>query len=64
MMTKVVYQAGSAFISSTNNIDQARVFVFSRVTNLKDLFSSVKSDVMFESLKLLLLSISSSLFLV
>lgn len=63
-MMKVVYQAVSAFISSTNNIDQAGVFGFTRVRNLKDLFSSVKSDVMFESLKLLILSISSSLFLV
>lgn len=62
MVMKVVYLAVSAFISSTNNIDQTGAFDFTRVTNLKDLFSSVKSDVMLESLKLLTLSISSSLF--
>jgi len=35
MMMKVVYQADSAFTSSTNDIDQAGVFVLARVTNLK-----------------------------
>lgn len=38
MMMKVVYQAVSTFISSTNNTDQTGVFVFARVTKLKDLF--------------------------
>lgn len=37
---------------------------FAMVTNLKDLFSSVKSDVMFESLNLLILFTFNSLNLV
>lgn len=38
MMMKFFYQAVLTFISSTNNTDQAGVFVFARVTKLKDLF--------------------------
>lgn len=38
-----------AFISSTNNIDQTEGFGFAMVTNLKDLVSSLKSGVIFES---------------